>query len=162
MAEGHFFKEDKRINRSQEKKQMTRVDSNENTRLHTYPIKKRSGLESCSPWRLRSWPAGRYLLIRMPTVNPLQTNPVSPDGFLCLTSHRLYLLISVNLWKTKENRVFSIGSPMISGVVSQGRAVSIDLCVNLWKSKENNLFSIGFPMISGAVSRGRGLFFILK
>ena len=79
----------------QEKKQMTRVDSNETTRLHTYPIKKRSGLES--PWRLRSWPAGRYLLIRMPTVNPLQTNPVSPDGFLSLTSHRLYLLISVNL-----------------------------------------------------------------
>ena len=32
--------------------------------------------------------------------------------------------------------MFSIGSPMISGVVSQGRAVSIDLCVNLWKSKE--------------------------
>ena len=63
---------------------MTRVDSNKKTRLHTYPIKKRSGLESCSPWRLRSWPAGRYLLIRMPTVNPLQTNLVSPDGFLCL------------------------------------------------------------------------------
>ena len=58
--------------------------------------------------------------------------------------------------------MFSIGSPMISGVVSQGRAVSIDLCVNLWKSKENNLFSIGFSMISGAVSRGRGLFFISK
>ena len=58
--------------------------------------------------------------------------------------------------------MFSIGSPVISGVVSQGRAVSIDLCVNLWKSKENHLFSIGFPMISGAVSRGRGLFFILK
>ena len=58
--------------------------------------------------------------------------------------------------------MFSIGPPMISGVVSQGRDVSIDLCVNLWKSKENNLFSIGLPMISGAVSRGRGLFFILK
>ena len=58
--------------------------------------------------------------------------------------------------------MFSIGPPMISGVVSQGRAVSIDLCVNLWKSTENHLFSIGLPMISGAVSRGRGLFFILK
>ena len=41
---------------------------------------------------------------------------------------------------------------MISGVVSQGRAVSIDLCVNLWKSKENKLFSIGFPMISGGLT----------
>ena len=58
--------------------------------------------------------------------------------------------------------MFSIGPPMISGVVSQGRAVSIDLCVILWKSKGDNLFSTGFPMISGAVSRGRGFFFILK